>query len=72
VGSIVNVCPIQSVPFGAEITGRGITVTVTIAGVDETHPAVVPVIVYAVVESGLTVALPPEIVYDVAPEGEIV
>jgi hypothetical protein len=60
-GNKVKVTPAQVVPLFTVITGKGLTETLEMAGLEETQPSeFVPVTEYVVLTRGETVLLPPE------------
>jgi hypothetical protein len=69
----VNDEPLQIVPLFTETTGKLTTFTLTMAGAGEAQPnALVPHTVYVAFADGLTIAVPEEYVYVLAPEGIMV
>ena len=67
---MVKLFPEQIEPLFTETKGEVITVTLEIAVLKELQPAVlVPVTEYDVLINGFTIALPPLILYELAPLG---
>ena len=72
-GINVNELPGQTAPLLMDTVGIAFTTTVEIAVFDDTQPLVpVPVTAYVPVTAGLTMSLPPLIVYVLAPPGIMV
>jgi hypothetical protein len=70
---MLNELPVQIEPLLTATTGKAATVTDETAVLEPAQPcALVPVTLYEAVPVGLTVKVPPEIVYVLAPDGMIV
>ena len=70
---MVKLCPAQMVPLLTVMIGLGLTLKLLIARACDTQPALlVPATVYVVLIAGFTTALPPCMVYVVAPFGLMV